>query len=322
MTKKEYESYTISTLTFPIDIVYTWYNSTDKNVQAERDKHAISQGITISPIRYSDVGELKYSLRSVSEYMPWVNKIWVVIGDNQPLPEWLQENDKLKVVRHSEIFFPMQVNPTYNSINIESVLYRIKGLSEHFIYFNDDFFIGRPIGSDLFFTSDGKPKTWFGKNVDYDITYGNMYWDTVQHTLRTLRQYYTDKGIDDLPDSNKSLQHYSKSLTKSICERIETVLPNELSKLRRDMFRNSTSIEATTAILNIAYREGECISTPVPISRYFVNVNSLKGNYSQIIAHLKQHPLLFCLNNIETTEAEYIVPILEQYFPIKCMYEK
>ena len=56
-------------------------------------------------------------------------------------PSWLNvANEKIVVVKHED-FIPKEYLPTFNSHTIELNLHRIKGLSEYFIYFNDDTFI-------------------------------------------------------------------------------------------------------------------------------------------------------------------------------------
>ena len=49
-----------------------------------------------------------------------------------------------------------QYLPTYNSHTIELNLHRIPGLSENFVYFNDDVFLIRPVTPQHFF-KNGKP---------------------------------------------------------------------------------------------------------------------------------------------------------------------
>lgn len=46
---------------------------------------------------------------------------------------------------HTTIFEGYEENlPTFNSLSIESLLHKIPGLSENYVYFNDDFFLVRP----------------------------------------------------------------------------------------------------------------------------------------------------------------------------------
>ena len=85
-------------------------------------------------------------------YCGWVRRIWIVTAGQRP--DWLVETDRIRIVDHSEIL-PDTALPTFNSHAIEAALHRIDGLAEHFIYFNDDMFVARPVRPEQFFTSNG-----------------------------------------------------------------------------------------------------------------------------------------------------------------------
>lgn len=146
-----------SVCTHPIDIVVTWVNGSDLEWQAEKNKYlkineetVVGNGIC----RYREWEFFKYWFRSIEKYAPWVNCVFFVTCGH--VPKWLDvKSPKLRVVKHDE-FIPKEYLPTFSSIPIEMNLHRIKGLSEHFIYFNDDIFLSRPsVPSDFFV--DGKP---------------------------------------------------------------------------------------------------------------------------------------------------------------------
>ena len=103
---------------------------------------------------FRDNGELRYLLRSVEKYAPWIHMIYLVMDSEQP--DWLRaDNEKLQIIRHEEIM-PKELLPCYNSNVIGFHLDNIPGLSEVFIYANDDMFFSRRVSKD-FFEKDGKP---------------------------------------------------------------------------------------------------------------------------------------------------------------------
>ncbi|CAF0956251.1 unnamed protein product [Brachionus calyciflorus] len=105
----------------------------------------------ISTNRFQDNNELKYSLRSVEKYAPWIRNIYIVT--NGQVPNWLNlSHPKIKLVNHSEIFMNKSHLPTFSSSAIETHLHRIKGLSDQFLYFNDDVLLGKRIYLDDFYT--------------------------------------------------------------------------------------------------------------------------------------------------------------------------
>jgi hypothetical protein len=83
-----------------------------------------------------------------------VRRIFLVTDDQ--VPAWLDtDHPNLTMVSHREVFGGTGRLPTFNSHAIESRLHRIPGLSEHFLYLNDDVFLGRPVAPGLFFTPGG-----------------------------------------------------------------------------------------------------------------------------------------------------------------------
>ena len=144
---------------YPIDLVYTWVNGNDKNWLEKKQYWQKQLNVTdyyaVGKERFRDREELKHSLRSVELYMPWIRNIYIVT-DNQ-IPEWLNINHpKIKIVDHTDIL-PKDALPVFNSMAIETGLVNIKGLAEHFIYFNDDVFVNTFLTPDFFFDKDGKP---------------------------------------------------------------------------------------------------------------------------------------------------------------------
>lgn len=140
-----------------IDIVLTWVDDSDSEWLKLREKYQGSNKKADNEnqnIRYRDWDNLKYIFRGIEKYMPWVNSIHFVTWGH--LPVWLNKNNpKLHIVKHDE-FIPKEYLPTFNSSAIEVNLFRIPGLSEKFINFNDDMFVIHPTKVTDFFY-DGMP---------------------------------------------------------------------------------------------------------------------------------------------------------------------
>ncbi|KAL1502705.1 hypothetical protein ABEB36_007812 [Hypothenemus hampei] len=136
----------------PIDVVYTWVNGSDYNlIQDMRDYLSSTDNVDSSKKRYDDKNELRFSLRSLEKFAPWINHVYLVT--NGQIPYWLNlDCEKLTVITHDLIFKNKNNLPTFSSPAIESNLHRIPGLSKRFIYFNDDIFLGQPIYLDDFYS--------------------------------------------------------------------------------------------------------------------------------------------------------------------------
>ena len=137
-----------------IDFVVTWVDGQDETWRQERARYSSTPGEDNSECRFRDWGLLKYWFRGVEKFAPWVRRIHFVTWGH--LPQWLDiTNPKLNVVRHED-YIPKEFLPTFNSRILEIYMNRINGLSEHFVYFNDDMFLIRQSKPEHFF-KNGKP---------------------------------------------------------------------------------------------------------------------------------------------------------------------
>lgn len=135
----------------PIDIVIPWVDGSDPEWQQEFRKYsALATGRDDnSEIRYRDWNNLQYLFRGIEKFAPWVRKVHFITTGQKP--KWLNiEDPKLNFVRHED-FIPQEWLPTFSVRPIELNLHRIEDLSEQFIYFNDDYFLLRPVKPERFF---------------------------------------------------------------------------------------------------------------------------------------------------------------------------
>ena len=149
----------------PIDAVYLWVDGSDSQWQLKKKEiiddlygrsHLLKDDVA-SVGRFADNDELKYSLRSLALHASWINNVYIVT-DNQ-CPRWINR-DKVTIVDHNEIFPENASLPCFNSHAIELCIHRIKGLSEHFLLFNDDFFLGSAMHKYDVFKGNSDPVLW------------------------------------------------------------------------------------------------------------------------------------------------------------------
>ncbi|XP_054974186.1 N-acetylglucosamine-1-phosphotransferase subunits alpha/beta [Sorex araneus] len=126
------------------------------------DLSAISQSKQdedISASRFEDNEELRYSLRSIERHAPWVRNIFIVT--NGQIPSWLNlDNPRVKIVTHQDVFRNLSHLPTFSSPAIESHIHRIEGLSQKFIYLNDDVMFGKDVWPDDFYSHSKGQKVY------------------------------------------------------------------------------------------------------------------------------------------------------------------
>ena len=139
-----------------MDYVITYVNSSDPAWQAtyKAFQKQTPTKLGTEKERFRDQGFLKYHFRALEKNLPFINNVYLVVSQESQVPEWLNR-DTVHVVTHKEIM-PPECLPTFNSTAIEMFLHNIPGLSEEFIYANDDVF---PVhaATKQSFIIDGKP---------------------------------------------------------------------------------------------------------------------------------------------------------------------
>lgn len=133
---------------FPIDFIITWVDGGDPEWLASKAEYKGEKG-DVRNNRYRDWDTLRFLLRSIDTYAPWVNKVFLVTCGH--LPKWINlDNPKLRIVKHSD-YLPEKYLPTFSSRTIDMNFHRIPELSEHFVYFNDDMLLVDKVEREDFF---------------------------------------------------------------------------------------------------------------------------------------------------------------------------
>lgn len=218
---------------FEVDLVYTWVDGSDPEFQRTKRKYQQQEQpkskYSTETNRFRDLDELKYSIRTVLKFAPFIRKIFLVTNGQRPT--WLKNLNPttvppIELITHRQIFPEPQANylPTFNSIAIEANLHRIPGLSEYFIYFNDDVFFGRPVTKRNFLTPEGKTKIYLRadnfvpkRNPNYSLT-SYYFKDGLYHTHCYLNRHSKKRK------PRKTHQHVGIMLRKSVLEQIEEQL--------------------------------------------------------------------------------------------------
>ncbi|XP_076153324.1 N-acetylglucosamine-1-phosphotransferase subunits alpha/beta-like [Alosa pseudoharengus] len=204
----------------------------------------------VSASRFEDNEELRYSLRSVEKHAPWVRHIFIVT--NGQIPSWLNlDNPRISVVTHQDIFQNQSHLPTFSSPSIETHLHRIPGLSQKFIYLNDDVMFGKDVWPDDFYShskgqkvyltwpvpecAEGCPDFWIKDGYCEKVCNNSACdWDggDCLGTGSNRREAAGDQG----PPIGRRLQHYVNS--------DRGFLPWERRKYFQDLLEEGERLEA------------------------------------------------------------------------------
>lgn len=221
-----------------IDIVILWVNGADPAWLEEKKNYLPpAQADSNSVNRYRDWGLLPYWFRAIERFAPWVRTIHFVTWGH--VPEFLNlAAPKLHVVRHEE-FIPAEYLPTFSSHTIEMNIHRIPGLAEHFIYFNDDMFLLRPM-ADADFFRNGLPCT-YGGEVPWEFHGSIGVWEhAVANNMGVINKHFPKR---------ESLRHHGKKYLDKCYRWKDNVRTFALQKLYPDYFTGFKNLHAPAAYL-------------------------------------------------------------------------
>lgn len=311
---------------FEIDLIYLWVDGNDREWLAKKyaflgkKMDLITEATTFA--RNANNEELRFSLRSVDKYAPWIRKIFILTDEQRP--EWLNtENEKIQIIDIREILPPESL-PCYNSVIIEHFLYRIPGLAEHFLYSNDDMFLNRPVEPGTFFTKEGYPivrlKRGFLKKWIMSIRRAlnihiNIYRKTIDRSAGLIEKKF-GKYFSGTPHHN--IDSYLKSDYRKV---VEEYFREEILQTVENHIRTENDIQRIIYLyFALAVKRGKVKYTG---RRDSCRIRVQKNNYQNFID--LYNPVFFCLNDtihVTDKDRERIVPFLNGLFPDKSGFEK
>ena len=309
-----------------IDLVYLWVDGNDPKWQAKRNaflERKVENSLSSFNGRYVNNDELKYSLRSVERYAPWIRKIFIVTDDQTP--EWLDiENPKIKIIDHKEIL-PAESLPCFNSNVLEHFLYKISNLSEYFILSNDDTFFNKIVSPTTFFGKDGFPIIRLTRKP-----FRRFRWFLREQIFKNPHKLYS-KALFNAAELVKQkfgffyngLPHHNiDSYLKSDCIRVaEQIFKNEIDHTKMNHIRNANDIQRIVySYVALAEKRGHL--------RYVSNDESLhihiqKDRHFEKLK--KFNPTFFCMNDTEYADDNDRMKLkvwLSTRFPEKSEFEK
>ncbi|THV38609.1 stealth family protein [Glycomyces buryatensis] len=310
-------------VSFPIDVVYTWVDGADHawlRRRSEADQspyHAESA----NDARFIDREELRFSLRSLHMNAPWVRHVYLVT--DQQRPHWLDESvPGLTVVDHRDLFEDLENLPTFNSHAIESQLHRIEGLSEHFLYFNDDMFLGRPLSPQAFFEPNGLARffpaeTFIGLDP---VSAADTPPNAAFKNDRALVEQAFGRTI------SRMVKHVPYPMQRSVLAEMEKEFDEASARTAASAFRNVTDISTVTLQHYYAFLSGRAVAGKCYDSYLELGSPDLAEQLSELL-DLRDRET-FCINDaglapgLAEERSTLMRHFLEAYFPVPSPYER
>lgn len=326
---------------YNIDLVYLWCDGKDKSFLDRKKQYIVGHkcnGESNGRERFFDNDELKYSLRSVEKYADWIHHIYIVTDRQRP--KWFNTNcKKVTIIDHSTIL-PKKLIPCFNSTVIERYIANIPGLSEHFIYGNDDTFFGSKISPDYFFTDQGKPIVRVKKfnNFPYKLTslnikdaYSKMrFWGkSVIKSWEMLMNYWKIAQVTPY-ELHHNFDAYLKSEYKEVMNDYETIFQQSQERFRseKDINRILFSVHAVykgSAVMKIIANTTKKMKIKSFLFGHKVESLYVDKKIKSLIVLTLIHPDLYCINDLaESNKWDNIIErkILTRNFPLKSIAEK
>lgn len=333
-----------------MDIVFTWVDGGDPDFIKAKEAYApknSTRSFDASAERFADHHELKYSLRSLEKFAPWVSRVLLVT--NGQIPHWLDcTNDKLVLVSHEDIFENKDLLPTFSTRAIEPNLVRIPNLSEQFIYFNDDFFLGAPVTPEDFFNSEGEELIYLtpfsapppvgnhhvvvNETEIIDISGEICPWVMMmQYTNMLFNSRYGSRD-------RLSVEHIPYPLRRSTCLKLLREWETEFKDSIRQRFRIGEQIGFIFSYYHFiiekmlrdidSKEDSRVVMVPDEDTSLFMSIK-LENSKEQLMESFetlaKLSPKFWCVQSVEAVIPDvrnYFINTMEGIFPGKSRFEK
>ncbi|WP_433635030.1 stealth family protein [Nocardia sp. CA-120079] len=310
---------------FDIDLVFSWVDGTDPEFRARRAgmlaQVVVGEGDD-ADARIRQIDELKYALRSVYKNAPWIRRIF--IATDSAVPGWLDEHPRVTVVRAVDHFSDTSGLPTFNSHAVECQLQHIDGLSEHFLYSNDDMFFARPVRPSMFFSPAGVSRfieagTRIGPGRNNERRSG------FENAARKNRELLAGRFGHVI---TRHLEHTPVPLRRSVLLEMEREFATDFARTRASRFRAATDISVTNSLYHYyAMLTGRAVPQEMARMRY-VDTTSRRGLALLDTLAANRDVDFFCLNDgsfPEVPEADRVRAVsefLSTYFPAPAPWER
>ena len=311
-----------------IDLVCCFVDGADPRHLAARSEawqQALASGIpglVNHGVHYEQVGELTFSIRSALRFMPWLRRI-IVVTDGQlpPVDPQLLASGRVRVVCHRD-FIPAEYLPLFSAPIIESFLHRIDGLSDIWLYQNDDFLLGGPVLAEEFVSSGGLLVVRaFPAVLRHVLRYAcaarlaprgycNPYTFGISNAVMLLRRE-AGLSLGEL----RTPRHFTQVYRRSTGQLVEDRFAAALDRFRRLRFRSFKQLSFSTLVTSMeAATRG--LAVPPPSRRgdhAFVDFGDCNGPAALAGAWRKvqrSRARFLCLNNIPALERHALARVM------------
>ena len=309
-----------------IDVVITWVDGNDPVHQAKRaqfltNKRENARKDVAGETRFNQVGEIYCCIASILRFAPWINKIYIVTDNQDPHVEdyikihFPDNKIPVEVVDHKVVFEGYEKHlPTFNSLAITSVLWRIPGINERFILFNDDVMLQRPVTPEDFYR-DNKIVLYGRRWISVNETRITLVLQTLMRrlvgkkALLSFKKFMYNAARVTQSARFVRLDHTPHAFFKSVFSEFYAANPQCLEDNVRHRFRNKEQYSAAELHHLLAVKQGRADvalrkKCGVTLSPYMYDIEGLKRELQKIDDDVQC--LYFCVNSLDQSSPEHI----------------
>jgi len=310
----------------PIDVVYTWVDGAWPGYADLLSAHATSEHDR-NPNRYRDNLELlKFSLRALERFAPWVRNVHLVTMRPQ-VPRWLAQ-ERVKLVHHDAFLGPEHL-PTFNSFAIVSNLVKLPDLSTRFLYMEDDRLFMRNLSLSDFVDADGKlrlyqedtPTPRGRERARSDVSPWNLALAQANHLLNQRYGRVARKSIKRAP----------LFIDRELFDQFSRTFPEALEHNRQSRFRARGNVAVEHMYPYFLWHEGLASpASPQKVRRdagYLGLERFAAYNAVGLALLAAKRPKFLCLNdnfghNPKEAAVRVVRRFLERAYPVPSRFER
>ena len=292
-----------------LDIVIAWVDGNDVELKRKRHKYLTGEDASdaVSDTRFASNDEIYYNIASILKYVPFCRRIHIVTDNQQPeflnefVSQGLCDADKIRVVDHREIFSGYeQFLPTFNTRSIESMLWNIQGLSDYFIYLNDDFFFNSTAQTEDFLESDKivtyghwkscfsyktklKYRKFLNKHFNKPIQPGHVIGQMLGADILGFKEFF-------------EIHHYPHCVDRKILSEYLLNHPDLLETQIKYKFRSVEQLNPISLMNHLKIQKDEAVLKPDLELAYLKNAESIET----FVSALKQSEIKYgCIQSLD-----------------------
>ena len=278
--------------------------------------------------------ELKYSIRSILQNIPWVRKIFILMPNKKVKFLKNEINEKIIYIKDKDILGFDSANSPAFSFN----LFKMEkfGISQNFIYMDDDYFIGQKLTKKDFFYFDEKYRDihpYIISNKLYTINknnFFNKYYKLLKKKDNIHPHSKDGFNLEVLCTQKFFIDYYNTSLIS--CKNTHNAFPENIEDLK-NIFGLSQNYKYYKEMINSKERFILSFYHQMFTNLYQLNVNYRKVKYMfykyisiEEIKKTKLDSSLFVLNTGGNHEPllrqkKILKNIMEKRFPFQTIYE-